>query len=214
MPYYVVHKGINPGIYNTWDECKQNVQKFKGAIYKKFSDIFEARYFLKNGNCEIKEYDTFKKNDYISVYTDGSLIKKQNTKYCGYGVYIPHNNYKYSEKMINNNSTINRAELNAIIHSIEYLKKEYPKYEIHIYTDSMYCIYMLTGTAKRYQKNNFKKDGSDVKNKDLIIRLLDIIKDIKIKPIKIKAHTNLNDTHSKCNQIVDELAKKAALSEN
>lgn len=211
MPYYVVHKGIKPGIYNTWDECKKNVQKFKGAIYKKFSDIYEARYFLKNGNCQVKEYNTFKENEYISVYTDGSLIKKNNKKYCGFGVYIPHIDYKYSETMNNYNDTINRAELNAIIHSIEYLKKEYPKYEIHIYTDSMYCIYMLTGTAKRYEKNNFKKDGSDVKNKDLIIKLLDVMKGTKLKPIKVKAHTNLNDTHSQNNNIVDELAKNAAL---
>ena len=108
--------------------------------------------------------------------------------------------------------TINRAELSAIIHSIEYLKKEYKNYVINIFTDSMYCIYMLNGTAKRYEKNNFKKNGYDVKNKDLIIKLLQVLKNIKIKPIKIKSHSKLNDTHSINNDIVDKLAKQAALS--
>ena len=212
MSYYVVHKGIKPGIYNTWDECKINVQKFKGAIFKKFSNIHDAKYFLKNGFSENIKYEDFEENNYISVYTDGSFIKKNKKIYCGYAVYIPYLNYKYSKKMNKIKDTINRAELSAIIHSIEYLKKEYKNYVINIFTDSMYCIYMLNGTAKRYEKNNFKKNGYDVKNKDLIIKLLQVLKNIKIKPIKIKSHSKLNDTHSINNDIVDKLAKQAALS--
>ena len=35
--YYAVRKGLNPGIYNTWDECRKNVIGFSGAIYKSFN---------------------------------------------------------------------------------------------------------------------------------------------------------------------------------
>ena len=34
MPYYSVHRGRNPGIYNTWAEARQNVDHFNGAVYK------------------------------------------------------------------------------------------------------------------------------------------------------------------------------------
>ncbi len=44
--YYAVKKGLVPGIYNTWDECKANVHGFSGAIYKSFKTIEEAEAFI------------------------------------------------------------------------------------------------------------------------------------------------------------------------
>jgi ribonuclease HI len=29
--YYVVWRGIKPGIYDSWDDCKKQVQGFEGA---------------------------------------------------------------------------------------------------------------------------------------------------------------------------------------
>ncbi|MBO4581376.1 MAG: ribonuclease H family protein [Bacteroidales bacterium] len=40
--YYVVWKGIQPGIYNNWEECKKNVEGFAGPQYKSFSTLEEA----------------------------------------------------------------------------------------------------------------------------------------------------------------------------
>ena len=40
--YYVIIKGIKPGIYNNWPECKENVDKFSGAIFKGFETKDEA----------------------------------------------------------------------------------------------------------------------------------------------------------------------------
>ncbi|MCS7464199.1 viroplasmin family protein [Paenibacillus doosanensis] len=38
--FYVVAKGKNPGIYNKWDGgAKQNVEGYKGAVYKSFSTL-------------------------------------------------------------------------------------------------------------------------------------------------------------------------------
>ncbi len=34
--FYVVWKGMNPGIYESWDECKRQIQGFEGAVYKSF----------------------------------------------------------------------------------------------------------------------------------------------------------------------------------
>lgn len=40
--YYVVWHGVNPGIYQSWDECLQQVKNFAGAVYKSFSTMEEA----------------------------------------------------------------------------------------------------------------------------------------------------------------------------
>ncbi|MCM1310291.1 MAG: ribonuclease H family protein [Bacteroides sp.] len=40
--FYVVWQGLSPGIYDTWDECKAQVEGFNGAKYKAFNSIEEA----------------------------------------------------------------------------------------------------------------------------------------------------------------------------
>jgi ribonuclease HI len=44
--YYAVAKGRTPGIYDTWDECKEQVYHFSGAVYKSFSTLEEAQEFI------------------------------------------------------------------------------------------------------------------------------------------------------------------------
>lgn len=43
--FYAVKLGKKPGIYKTWDECKEQVNKFPGAIYKSFKTVEEAEKF-------------------------------------------------------------------------------------------------------------------------------------------------------------------------
>lgn len=44
--YYAVKKGLVPGIYNTWDECKEVVSGYPGAIYKSFTSIEDAENYM------------------------------------------------------------------------------------------------------------------------------------------------------------------------
>ena len=41
--FYVVWKGKRPGIYESWDDCKAQIQGFKGAQYKSFSNFADAK---------------------------------------------------------------------------------------------------------------------------------------------------------------------------
>jgi hypothetical protein len=50
------------------------------------------------------------------------------------------------------------------------------KKKICIFTDSQYCIYIMTGTGERYEKNGFKQNGKSVPNIDLIKKALEIIR--------------------------------------
>lgn len=74
--FYAVKIGRKPGIYNSWDACKQQVDKHKGAIYKSFATIEEANAFL------IDKTPTFKEGGLIA-YVDGSFNVK--TSEYGYG---------------------------------------------------------------------------------------------------------------------------------
>jgi viroplasmin and RNaseH domain-containing protein len=44
--YYAVRIGRNPGIYKSWIECKNEVNAFSGAVFKKFKTESEALNFL------------------------------------------------------------------------------------------------------------------------------------------------------------------------
>ncbi|XP_075454403.1 ribonuclease H1-like isoform X3 [Ascaphus truei] len=46
--FYAVRTGRKPGIYNTWDECKEQVIRFPAARYKKFATEEDAREFVGN----------------------------------------------------------------------------------------------------------------------------------------------------------------------
>jgi len=54
--FYVVWNGHTPGIYTTWDDCKKQVNGFKGAEYKGFPslDIAEQEFEKRNSSENIK----------------------------------------------------------------------------------------------------------------------------------------------------------------
>lgn len=232
--YYVVHKGKKPGIYKTWNECKLQVEHIEGAIFKKFTNKIDAEKFLKNGFGEnhkpkslVRKENDDKRNDEkiekeledsenkIFIYTDGSCIKfKNNLSKAGYGIYIPEKNIKVAAPLLNQKLTNNRAELTAIIKSLDYLDENELLKRICIITDSQYSIYLFNGTGERYEQNNFKSEGKDVPNIDLIKKLLELKKNYNIILLKIRAHTNKKDKHSEANNIADKLANEGAMLEN
>ena len=229
MPFfYVVHKGRKPGIYKTWAECKVQVEKFENPIFKKFNNHDEAKQFLKVGFGNNKKETTFsykKKQSYnneeieiedspnnIFIYTDGSCIraKKQLPK-AGYGIYIPEKNIEISKPLLNQKITNNRAEMTAIIESIDYLDIEELTKKIIIFTDSQYCIYIFTGTGERYEKNGYKNNENiQVPNIDLIKKMLELKRTYNITLLKVRAHTDNEDKHSIGNSIADKLANIGA----
>ena len=80
--YYAVRKGLVPGIYLTWDECKVNVLGFPKAEYKSFGTKEDAEEYL--GISRPKE--TTAKERFPFAYIDGSY--NMTTKKYGYGGYF------------------------------------------------------------------------------------------------------------------------------
>ncbi len=44
--FYVVWKGVNPGIYTSWTDCQLQIKNYKGAMFKSFATREEAEQAL------------------------------------------------------------------------------------------------------------------------------------------------------------------------
>ena len=222
--FYAVAQGKEcDKIVNSWDECKELIHGYKGAIYKKFTDLCSAEKFLednKNTQVNSKTSAQIKRNartpnentDTVIIYTDGSLVRRQGEIYAGYGIYIPEKNIEISE-ILNGTKTNNRAELTAIITSIK-MFEDNEDVMIHIYTDSQYSIGIFGDTGLKYRdKNYMKKTTQEVPNADLVKIAVDLGDRYLLKFTHINSHTSFDDEHSKGNDRADTLAVRGAVSD-
>lgn len=67
--YYAVKVGKKTGIFDNWDECKDSVNGFPGAVYKSFKDITEAYDYMGWGGSQMSLFDF----DDAPVKENGSL---------------------------------------------------------------------------------------------------------------------------------------------
>ncbi|XP_056017350.1 ribonuclease H1-like [Ostrea edulis] len=80
MPFYAVRRGRNVGIFNDWDSCKEQVNGYGGARYKKFNSVEEAQAFVNgsdDGSCSTSSAQT---KDSLSSYC-GKSGNPQQKKY-------------------------------------------------------------------------------------------------------------------------------------
>jgi hypothetical protein len=49
-PWYVVFNGHKPGVYSSWDECHDQVNRFPGNSYKKYNTYGDAQAAINSRN--------------------------------------------------------------------------------------------------------------------------------------------------------------------
>lgn len=200
--YYAVAKGKIPGIYNTWTECSEQVKRFKGAKFKKFTTKEEAQNFI------TPKIDNDFKVDYY-VYTDGACSNngRKNAE-AGIGIYFGKDDPRNISERISGKQTNNTAELKAIIKTLNMIQKDVDiGKKICIASDSEYSIKCATTYGEKMEKNNWKKD---IPNKKLVKEIYTLYKNISNVRFKhIMAHTGKKDIHSIGNDGADKLANKA-----
>lgn len=207
MNYYAVAKGENIGIYHTWKECQEQINGFKGAKFKKFTNENDAKCFIeehKNIHVEVDIAETCEPDYY--VYTDGACSNNGNEKaIAGIGIYFGNNDPRNVSKQISGKHTNNVAELTAILETCEIVKHDLENDKtITIVSDSNYSILCATSYGKKNALQNWKKD---IPNKDLVKTLFDFVSTYPNLQFQyIQAHTNKNDVHSIGNRHADLLA--------
>ncbi len=191
--YYAVKVGRNPGIYMTWDECKEQVNKYPKAEFKSFTTMEEAHAFMENKTVEV-EIDS---KDTAVAYVDGSF--NVDTMVYGYGVVMMYHGgeeyYKGSGNEENMSAMRNVAgEILGATYAMKYA------YDHDIKNLVIYHDY--EGIAKwclgEWKTN--KLETQTYKNK-----YQEYSKKVNISFVKVKGHSG-----DKYNDLADALAKEAA----
>ncbi|VDN01577.1 unnamed protein product [Thelazia callipaeda] len=209
--FYAVARGRKPGVYERWFECAKQVKGFQNAKYKKFATKNEALAFmLQNSGRKSLELNSREQKQWEGVpivYTDGACSFNGHAgAVAGIGVYWGENHVdNISEPLQNGLPTNNRAELTAVIRAVQMaVQRNYQR--IIVRTDSNLLIQTVNTWIHRWKQNGWKTaNGSDVKNKDLIIHLDNLLKNLQVRFEHVAGHAGILG-----NERADQLARDGA----
>jgi ribonuclease HI len=144
--FYVVWRGRNTGIYNSWDDCLKQVDKFEEAQYKSFNTLEEAEkafagnkyHYLYSGKKEKQRTSSGKIGNPVvpSISVDAAWNTK--TKMMEYqGVFTQTGDLIF-KKGPYEDATNNIGEFLAIVHALALLKQK--NNPLPVYSDSATAI--------------------------------------------------------------------------
>jgi len=167
--YYVVWKGKNPGVYDSWQKCQQEIKNIKGAQFKSFDNIKKA------DNAYSIGYDEYKKINPIINEGDGPNLDSISVDAASSG-----NPGKMEYRGVDtktkkvlfkmgpfNNATNNIGEFLALVHGLAMMEKESDKKII--YSDSITAI---SWVRKKRCQTKLKKNKENEEVFDLIARAI------------------------------------------
>ena len=173
--FFVVWEGKEPGIYKSWEDCKQQVHGFEGAIYKGFATEAEAReamvspcwdYVGKNAKVKKPSTDEIAKvglPNMESLSVDAACSGNPGAMEYR-GVYT-----KTGEEVFHQgpfkNGTNNIGEFLALVHGLALLKQK--NSPLPIYTDSKTA---LAWVKAKKTKSLLEKNEANAVLFDLISR--------------------------------------------
>lgn len=191
--FYAVKKGKKTGIFSTWDECKEQVTGFKGAVYKSFKTLSEAEAFLERNEEKIENIEEV---DGVYAYIDGSFDRVSGI--YGSGVVIVDGDGKYEYKHAGNREDY--AQLHNVAGELE-AAKFVMWYAVDKKIKEITLFYDYQGieawAVGDWQANlPYTQDYVKFYNKVKSV--------VKVNFVKVKAHTGVE-----LNEVVDKLAKDA-----
>lgn len=190
MKYYAVKKGKNPGIYESWDETKENVIGFEGAVYKSFSNKDDAEAFLN----DLKPSSELPQTN--SAYVDGSYDPATGNYSFGAVLFIDGKEIRFNKKYDADEFSTYRnvaGEIKGAGFVINYcINHNIKNLDLYYDYEGIHSWYSGLWKAKTKISEAYVKFASSARNK------------INVNFIKVKSHTNV-----KYNEIVDQLAKEA-----
>ena len=211
MKYYGVKKGRKPGIYKTWDECKEQVLGYSGAEYKSFKKEKDAEEFIagiggtskltrkevrpREVSMEDEELENLKDNEAVA-YVDGSF-NLEDFSYSYGVVYLTSEGKKtYSGRDNNKDLSLMRNVSGELKGAMEAMK-----IAIEDKKEILYLHYDYMGIEK-WALGEWKANKEGTKKYKEFYKAVKDILDVKF--IKVRAHSGI-----KYNEEADQLAKDA-----
>ena len=191
--FYAVKKGKKTGIFSTWDECKEQVTGFKGAVYKSFKTLSEAEAFLERNEEKIENIEEV---DGVYAYIDGSF-DRINSIY-GSGVVIVDGDKKHEYKHAGNREDY--AQLHNVAGELE-AAKFVMWYAVDKKIKEITLFYDYQG-IEAWAVGDWKANLPYTQD---YVKFYNKVKTaVKVNFVKVKAHTGIE-----LNEVVDKLAKEA-----
>jgi ribonuclease HI len=141
--WYVVWKGLEPGIYDTWVECKRQIDGFENALYKSFESSEEAKEAYHAGPWSYigknkKNYQAVLSGKIIRLSVSVDAACSGNPGLMEYrGVHTGSGEEIFHVGPLEQ-GTNNIGEFLAIVHALALLKKE--NATLPVYSDSTNAI--------------------------------------------------------------------------
>ena len=191
--FYVVKKGKKTGIFSTWDECKEQVTGFKGAVYKSFKTLSEAEAFLERNEEKIENIEEV---DGVYAYIDGSFDRVSGI--YGSGVVIVDGDKKHEYKHAGNREDY--AQLHNVAGELE-AAKFVMWYAVDKKIKEITLFYDYQG-IEAWAVGDWKANLPYTQD---YVKFYNKVKTaVKVNFVKVKAHTGIE-----LNEVVDKLAKEA-----
>lgn len=189
--FYAVRKGYNTGIYETWDECKAQINGFSGAEYKSFPSLNEAKAYINN--------EVSKENNVITeavAYVDGSYDSKTKRFSCGVVMFHAGNEQHFSESF----DDAELAEMHNVAGEIKGAEKAM-QFCLENGVKSLTIYHDYEGVAK-WCIGEWQARKTGTKAYKTFYNLAS--EKVQIQFIKVKGHSG-----DKYNDLADQLAKEA-----
>lgn len=191
------NKKIENVIVNTWAECLTYVKGVKGAKYKSFESIDDAKSYLNEGNRMLKKSDENYPKDCLHAYVDGSY-NNSDGRYS-YGVVCVKNNIvEYIESNAEKDTSEKNirqiaGELKGALRAVEYALRE-KQTKIVLFHDYEGIAHHATGAWERKEESSMQYYN---KMQELMSSGIEIIF------VKVDSHTG-----DLFNELVDEKCKE------
>lgn len=159
--FYVVWRGIKPGIYFTWEECKAQINKIPNPAYKSFETKEQAIWAFENMK---EQYSAPLKIEENSIAVDASCIGNPGLmEYRGVETITKKEIFRVGPYR---DGTNNIGEFLALVHALAFFEKQ-NNLETIIYTDSQTA---MSWVKNKKAKSNLKITPNNKIVFDLIIR--------------------------------------------
>jgi len=132
----------------------------------------------------------------VQIYTDGAC--SGNPGPGGWGAILLYGKAKKELSGGEVSTTNNRMELISVIMALGALREPC---EVELFTDSQYVANAINlGWLDSWQRMGWRRKSGEVKNPDLWIKLVPLIKKHKVKFIWVKGHAD-NEYNNRCDEL-------------
>ena len=202
---YAIKEGFNPStkekienkIVDTWAECLKYVKGVKGAKYKSFEDINEAKKFLNDDGNALKKEDNNYPKECLHIYVDGSYNASRSE--YSYGMVAVQNDVVlYIESGASKSDSARNirqiaGELEGAVKGVQYALSRGEK-KVVIFHDYIGICYHATGFWERREESS----------KEYYNKMQQLMScGIEVIFVKVDSHTG-----DLFNELVDEKCKE------